>query len=649
MILSIDFESRSTVNLPMCGVYRYAEDLTTDLWCMAWAVDDEEPQLWLPGQLPAEEFLDAVHSGAEMRAWNAQFERVLWQYICVPRYDFPEIPLEQWHDTAAEAAAMALPRALGNAANVCGVPYQKDTEGHSLMMRMSRPRSTKGGKIVWWNVPERIQRLGEYCMDDVRAERAMYKVLRRLTANEREVYLLDQRMNERGVLIDVPLVHAAKRITNEGMRRANEELTAITGSQVTSVTQVAEIKMWLGESQGIALDSIRKSIVQDLLGDDDLPSDARTVLELRAEAGKSSVAKLNAMLRAMCEDHRVRGLLLYHGANTGRWAGKIIQVHNFPRGSVEEVEGFIQTVLNGEYDLMDMLYPPLQIISSMLRGMLRASPGRRFVVGDFAQIEARVLAWLAGQDDMVRLFASGGQVYHKAAADAYGLNAEDIVKGTPEYQLGKAAVLGCGYQMGPDTFQRNCAEMWGLEISEETAKRVVGSYRSANEKIVHLWGRLGYAAMDAVRHPGKVYTVNKCRFTKRGGYLWLILPSGRPLAYPSPTIEKRRAPWGDMIDSVMAYSVDGYTKAWRQRSLYGGMLAENIVQALARDLMMESLLRVEKRGYEPLFSVHDEVVSEVDDGVGSVEEFTELMSITPAWAEGLPMAVDTWTGRRYKK
>ena len=456
-------------------------------------------------------------------------------------------------------------------------------------------------------------------------------------------------MNDRGVLIDVPLVHAAKRITNEGVRRAGEALTTVTGSQVTSVTQVAEIKMWLNKSQGIAVDSIRKSIVQELLGGEDITSDARTVLELRAEAGKSSVAKLNAMLRAMCEDQRVRGLLLYHGANTGRWAGKIIQVQNFPRGSVEEVEGFIEMVLQGEYDQMDMLYPPLQIISSMLRGMLRAAPGRRFIVGDFAQIEARVLAWLAGQDDMVRLFASGGKVYHKAAADAYGVDVSEIVKGTPEYQLGKAAVLGCGYQMGWKTFITNCAEMWRLEISEETAKRVVNSYRDANKKIVHLWSRFNYAAMDAIRHPGKVYMVERCRFTKRGGYLWLILPSGRPLSYPSPTIEPRMAPWGEMRDSAMAYSVDGFTKSWRQRSLYGGLLTENIVQALARDLMMESLLRVEKHEYEPLFSVHDEVVSEVDDGVGSVEEFTELMSITPAWAEGLPMAVDAWEGVRYKK
>ena len=630
-------------------MYVYAAHPDTDLWCMAWAIDDGDVQVWLPGQDLPDQFVRAVYT-SELRAWNAQFERIIWHAICMPRYGFPAVPLDRWHCTAAEAAAMALPRPLGDAARVTRVQVQKDADGHRLMMRMARPRSKKSVRpIVWWDVPERVRRLAKYCATDVRVERAMYKVLRRLTPKEREVYLLDQRMNDRGVLIDVPLVKAAKRIVKTGVARANTDLQGITGGKVTAVTKVADMKAWLNHATGLNIDSIRKSIVEDLLGGDTITPEARRVLEIRQEVGRSSVAKLNAMLRTTGSDDRARGLLLYHGAGTGRWTAKLIQVQNFPRGSVPGVEDFIPEIHAGEYDLIDLIHPPLLVISSLLRGMLRSSPGRRFMVGDFAQIEPRVLCWVAGQADMLEVFASGGKAYHQAAAEVYGTSESEIEKGTEEYQLGKAIVLGCGYQMGAETFVKNCAEQWGLEISIELAERAVETYRYSHSKIVDLWWRLGAAAMGAVAAPGKVFNVNGCKFTKRGGYLWLVLPSGRPLAYPSPTIEPRLTPWGETRDSVMAWSINSFTRKWEQRALYGGLLTENIVQALARDIMVEALLRVEKRGYTPLFSVHDEVVTEIGDGYGSLKNFTPLMATTPLWAEGLPVAVDTWEGERYRK
>ena len=653
MRLSLDFETRSVVDLRTAGVYVYAAHPDTDVWCMAWAIDDGNVEVWLPGQMIPAEFLWAINDGAEMRAWNAQFERTIWRNICVPRYGFPEAPLRRWRCTAAEAAAMALPRALADAATVTGVPVQKDMEGHRLMMRMARPRSKKGAKkLVWWNQPERVQRLAEYCMDDVRVEREMYKVLRRLTPKELEVYMLDQRMNDTGVMVDIPLVKAAKRITKEGVARANEVLKEVTGGAVAAVTKVADMKLWLGHTQGVVTDSIAKNIVTELLGDDTLPPEARRVLRIRQEVGKSSVAKLNSMERCVdVHGQRARGMLLYHGATTGRWTGRLIQVHNFPRGNVPHVEQYIPDILAGDYDLIDAMYPPLLVVSSLLRGMLRASPGHTFMVGDFVQIEARVLAWLAGQDDMLAVFASGGLVYHEAAANAYGLKVSDIVKGDPKYQLGKALVLGCGYQMGAETFRKNCIDMWGFDPGEELAEEAVAAYRAQNYKIVELWHMLQAAVMSAVAVPGRVYHVNGCKITKRGGYLWIVLPSGRPLAYPSPTISPRKTPWGEYRDAVTAWATNSYTRKWEKRALYGGLLTENIVQALSRDIMTDALLRVEQHGYTPLFSVHDEVVSETTDK-DSLEEFTQLMSQVPKWAEkagGLPISVDTWAGYRYRK
>ena len=649
MRLSLDFETRSVVDLRTAGVYVYAEHPDTDIWCLAWAVDDEDVEVWLPGQMIPAQMLWAIHEGAEMRAWNAQFERTIWRHILAPRYGFPEVPLPQWRCTAAEAAAMALPRGLADAATVTGVPAQKDMEGHRLMMRMCRPRSKKGQKLVWWNLPDRVQRLAEYCKDDVRVEREMYKVLRRLTPKELEVYLLDQRMNDTGVLVDLPLVKAAKRITKTGVDQANTVLKEVTGGAVSAVTKVQDMKLWLHHTQGIKTDSIAKNVVTDLLGDDTLPPEARRVLQIRQEVGKSSVSKLNAMQRCVGSDGRARGMLLYHGATTGRWTGRLIQVHNFPRGNVPDVEQFIPDILAGDYDVIDAMYPPLVVISSLLRGMLRASPGHKFMVGDFVQIEARVLAWLAGQSDMLAVFAGGGLVYHAAAANVYGKKVSDIVKGSSEYQLGKALVLGCGYQMGAETFQDNCIDMWGFDPGETLAQDAVAAYRDKNDKIVELWWKLQAAVMGAVAVPGKVFEVRGCKITRRGGYLWIVLPSGRPLAYPSPTISPRRTPWGEMRDSVTAWHVSSYTRKWQKRALYGGLLTENIVQALSRDLMMEALLRVEQHGYTPLFSVHDEVVSEIGDGFGSIHEFLNLMITVPSWAEGLPVAVDTWTGERYRK
>jgi len=365
---SIDFETYSTCNLPLCGVYKYAEDPTTDIWCMSWAIGDDEPEIWIPGQpLPAPLRMH-IEMGGAIRAWNAQFERIMWNVVGTAKHDFPAVELEQWYDTAADAAAMALPRHLGQCATVLKVEHQKDTKGHALMMRMCRPRKVeKGGHIVWWNAadnPAKHRDLYSYCNDDVRAERAVGKVLRKLGADEREVYLLDQRINDRGVLLDLPLARASQGIVRQGLEQINGVIAAATGGDVTAVTQHARLAEWL-RGEGVDTESVAKDAVTSMLAGE-LPSHARLVLEARAEGARSSTAKLDKMFQVACRDARARGLLLYHGAGTGRWAGKLLQPHNFPRGEVKDVEEYIEWILAGQFDMIDMVAPPLAVVSSLL-------------------------------------------------------------------------------------------------------------------------------------------------------------------------------------------------------------------------------------------------------------------------------------------
>lgn len=664
-ILSIDFETRSTCDLKKTGVYKYAEDPNTDIWCMAWAFDDEEPEIWVPGMTLDVRIYQHIADRGEVRAWNAQFERIIWRAIMVNRYGAPIIALEQWHDTAAEAAAMALPRSLDEAARITKVGLAKDSEGYNLMMRMTRPRKIHpDGTLEWWDVPDRVARLHEYCKQDVRVERAIYKAVRRLTPTEREIYLLDQRINDRGVGIDLALVDAAQEIVIEGVARANAALYIATGGEVAKVTNFSRLTTWL-QSKGVETDGVSKAAVRELLEREDLPAEVEQALTLRAEAGRSSVAKLTSFRQVACDDGRAHGLLFYHGASTGRWTGKLLQPHNFPRPEDADPERFIPLIMAGEYDLLDLLYPPVAAIVDCLRSMLVAGPGMELIAADFSAIEARVVNWLAGQWDYVQLFAEGKDVYKVNAAKLYGIPIEEVQK-FPHRQTGKFQELGCGFGMGAAKAVTAAKDVYGLDLPPELAKEIVDSYRETHPEVKNFWYGAERACIAAVKTPGVVQTfggLKNLKAIKAGAYLYIILPSGRPLCYAAPTVEWTPPPWAfEMVDGVMVrkpevedketlffWGVDGFSKKWGKLKAYGGLLVENIVQAVARDLMAEGMLRAEVRGYPPILSVHDEVVAEVPAGFGSVQEFEALLCETPDWAQGCPVAAEGWRGQRYRK
>lgn len=641
MEVSVDLETRSALDLKKSGASAYARHASTDVWCMAYSIAGEEPRLWTPGDPPPRFELP-------LRAWNAPFEREIWDHILVPRYGFAPMPLDQWYCTAAEARAMSLPGGLDQAAKALRLPIEKDDVGARLMMRMARPRKIlEDGTLVWWDDEERRRRLYAYCRQDVRVEQAIMRHVRRLTEAERAVWLLDQTINSRGIGIDRPLAEAAVAMAEREAARGGERLAEITGGAVSSVTDNKGLATWLGA------DSVAKAAVEGMLAEAEPGTAHHDALVLRQEVGKSSVAKFRAMLASACDDDRVRGSLLYHGAGTGRWAGRLIQPQNFPsRGVLEHhvVEQAIPLILAGDDAAIDLIFgPPLQVLSSALRATLVAAPGHELIAADYANIEGRVLAWIAGEEWRIKAFrdfdaGTGPDLYKLSYARAFGVPLDHVDKAMR--QLGKVMELALGYQGGVGAFQTMAAG-YGVQIEDARAEELKVAWRDASPAIVGWWGALERAAIAAVKHGrGEARGVE---FRREGPWLSCRLPSGRKLWYREPEIRTEITPWGKEREVLYAWGVDSYTKQWRRYSLYGGLLAENVVQAIARDVMAGGMMRVERAGYPVILTVHDEVVSEIPAGFGSLEEYTHLLTKLARWAHGLPIAAKGWRGRRYRK
>lgn len=646
---SVDFETRSTLDLSKVGVYRYAEHSTTDIWVMAYAIDDGPTKLWFPGEeIPGELELH-VMLGGEMRAWNAQFERVIWREILGPRYGFPVPETEDWYCTQAEAIAMALPRSLGWTANVLNMGVEKDSDGRALMLQMAKPRKVEDdGTVIWWDDDERVARLADYCRQDVVVERAIMSRVRRLSPREREVYLVDQRINDRGVRVDIDLVQATRRFVDVETDKGNARLGELTDGVVTKVTQRERIHNAV-LTAGYDMPDLKKYTLRDFLMRDDLDPVTREILEIRRDVGKTSASKLDAMLRCACSDEYVRGLLQYHGASTGRWAGQLVQPQNFPRGEVKNAERFIPDILAGRDPDHEK---PVVLASALLRAMFIASPGSRLLGGDFSQIEARVLGFFAGEP-------YGSYEYEKMGGLIFTCDWRDIVADheagvhDPQQrrQIGKNTVLGCGFGMGAKRYREQAWEQTGEWLDEELCERAVYTYRSEKPGVPVFWNNIEAAAMEAVLRPGEVVTVpgTAIRYTVRSQFLWCVLPSKRVLAYALPRVEEVETPWGEMKPGLTYMGIDSYTKKWKRLKSYGGHLTENAVQAAARDLMADAMVRAERAGYRPILTVHDEVVCDTPDEVGSVEAFHDLLTETPDWADGCPVAAECWEGERYRK
>lgn len=702
-IITLDIESRSTVDLRKTGPWPYAEHPDTDLWCICWAIGDGPIRRWHPGDAVPAEIGEHIDAGAWLEFWNCSFEHAMWLCIMTPRYGWPELPLEQISDGMTRACVMGLPRGLEDCGAALKMPVQKDKEGHRLMMQMAKPRKPRKdedpGALFWWDDAERVERLTQYCERDVEVQRAIGKRLRHLTPIERDWFLRTTRMNARGIRVDAEFVDKAIECMEVVKRQHKEDIARLTDGAVTSPTQVPKIKAWLSE-QGCELESLDKNLVAELVETGQVPKAALPVLDIRAQGGKSSVSKLPAFQHHTCADGRIRGEFVHHGAGkTGRDTGGGVQLQNLPsRGglpwqSAAEVAQIVKDHHAREaVELTDMLYAPTPTaLSSCLRGVLTASEGLRIYCADFSNIEGRDAAWLAGEQwklDAFRAFddGTGHDLYIIAAAGILGCRPEDVAK-VLRNSLGKVSELSLQFQGGVGAFlsmaknyRVEIGEYWSVireavapsviertvdawdsrgkksgtdETTWKAAEAVKVAWRDRHPAIVQAWHDCEDAAVKALRNPGSAHMVCdgrvgfSCRKIHGTPFLLQRLPSGRLLYLAYPWLEEKPTPWGSTKAQVRYWGVDPITKKWTRQSTYGGDLFQSAVQGSARDIMLHGAANAEDAGYSMLLRVHDEAAGEHPNG--NLAEFERLLCDLPAWAAGLPVTAEGYVASNYRK
>lgn len=669
-VLGLDVETCSAEDLDN-GSEVYAQHETTRVHCAVLSLSrrqgDNRVFRWFPGMdLPAWA-VRHVDAGGLVLAHNAGFESSILRNILVPFWDWPKVAVHQWVDSLLIAASAGLPQGLGKLGAAIGAATLKDDEGNKLMRSVMRVKRGADGEWIYPEVtPAILDRLALYCERDVLSMVDCYWKLPRPTLTEHAVMIADRKVNERGVGVDLERAAAMKAVAHARAKQISEELWQLTGDLI-GVSSVPALVRWLTDL-GVELPKVRRKAkdgsfrfsvslgagsIATLLKDPELPEIARTVLTARLEAGKmTSIAKVARAPLMIAADARLHGALNYCGAHTGRWSSKGLQIHNLAKVSKAfrpKLEAFAAQVMQRNLAGAAAEFPVLVGLSGMLRSIFCAAPGCEFIGADFSAIEARVLAWLAGNLAVLKLFAAGQDVYVAAAAQI----------GSDNRDLGKVAVLALGYGMGPVKFADTAAKA-GVPLSLKEARRVTLIWRKANSAVKEFWGSLEQAFRDAIDFPGYDFPVGDFLVVRGSRQcVRIILPSGRALHYWRPstrTVERRIETVneaGDLVVKSVAMNEVRFFKAGKMgmeaESTYGGKLSENVTQAVARDLMAEAILRLERTGrYPVVMHVHDSIASEVPAGSGSVEEFCKLMAYAPTWARGLPLAAEGYRSRQFK-
>ena len=655
--LSIDIETYSSEPIAKTGLYKYVQSPDFEILLFAWSLDNEPVQicdLACGDHLPAlmESFL--WDSGTIKHAYNAAFE-----WYGLSRYFGEELPIEQWQDTMLHALYCGYPPGLEATGKALGLPADKRklSTGKALIRTFCVPRTPTirdtRTRISPADEPDKWNLFKGYNGQDVITEMEIEKKLSPWPVPQdiQKQWIQDQIINARGVALDIELVQGALYCSNEITSKLTEEAAKI--SELDNPNSVSQLAGWLSTETGTEITDLRKETVADLLGKDLGSDSAKRMLELRQELGKTSVTKYKAMETAVCSDGRVRGLLQFYGANrTGRWAGRIIQPQNLPRTYIhgKELDLARQWVKERKTGYIDLLIGSVpDTLSQLIRTALIPKDGHVFVDDDFSAIEARVIAWLAGEQWVLDVFKTHGKIYEAQASQMFGVPMEKIVKGNPEYELrqrGKVATLALGYQGGTGALINMGALRMG--IPEEDLPDIVNRWREANKRIVDLWWSLENAAVDTVK-TGRTNMVRGLQLSLTGNeerfFLIIKLPSGRHLFYPQPAIAKNR--FGrDALQYMGTYQA---SKNWGIVETYGGKLTENIVQAIARDCLAEKINQLEAAGYPVVFHVHDEVVLEVQKEKADLESVCRVMSEPISWASTLPLNADGWIGAYYTK
>jgi len=630
MTLWVDFETRSACDLKVAGVYNYAQHGTTEVLCMSYAFDDEDVQTWLPGQ-PLPDL-----TGHRIMAHNAAFERLIFWYVLQL-----DIPLESFYCTAAQARANCAPGSLEDVGRFAGASMKKDHRGAQLIRKMSVPPYEES--------PELTAEMVAYCEQDVRAMRAISKAMRPLSDQELQDYHVNERINDRGVLVDVPLCHAAVKYASIELAEIQEIVAEVTGGEITSVRS-PKMREWvlarvgpqakkLMEKDGKY--SIDKTIRANLLlmdNPDEVPYDVQEVIQCADDLWASSVAKFSRLAQLSDEeDGRVRGAFVFAGGSaTGRASSYGAQVHNFTRKCAPDPDAARQAMVRGHAIVPKFGARVTDVLKGMLRPALIPSKGKHLVVADWSAIEARVNPWLSGRgDDKLAIFASGEDVYKVNASATFGVSVSQVNK--DQRQIGKVQELACGFAGGVGAFAA-MGRAYGILLPESDARRMVDAWRRANPWSVLYWQDLESAYTRAMRNKGKEFNAGRVTYMFDGLHLWYVLPSGRILCYPYARLESEgvtyaKAAWKPAADA----------KEWPRARLWKGLACENITQAVANDLLRHSLRQLD----DVVLHVHDEIV--IETATPDPEALRSIMCTPPDWAKGLPLDAEVSIMERYGK
>lgn len=693
--LICDFETFSEVDVRDVGSWAYAAHPSTEILCMSHKRPGHPSQVWVPGEKFPQYIIDHIIAGYPIEAHNCQFERAIWTVILLEQFFIPK-PLT-WIDTAATCAYRSVPLGLDNVGEAIDLPIKKDKRGKFLITKLCKPRKpTKKDPSTRCRDPLLLAELYEYCKSDADAEESLSQTLGELPRGEFSTWALDQKINVRGILVDVKAVDGALKIVTEITKKLEKELVDLTEGAVHTGSEVAKILAWCKDNGAYWLCNLQAGHIEDCLKEffrydalglpldlDETMFKVYRVIKIRQLLSRASTKKLIKFRDCRSPDDRIRCLLQYHGAGTGRWAGRGVQPQNFPRGAMglkekihgmspnETIDALLECIKQGDADLLELHFgDPMEAVASALRGMFISSPGKKFFVADFAAIEARVLMWLCGQMDAVEAFyafdnGKGVDIYCVMASKIYGrpINKED----EEERQQGKVVILGCGYQMSGGALQVQAEQNYGVIITRERANELVEIFRTSYPCVPAFWKEIEWAAVKAVKYKTKTEIVssNGVRIgfeyvtDAAGNWLSMILPNGRRLWYYQPGLENKTITYADketgepktFKKDSLYYSGRNNKKggAWGRVFTYGGMLTENAVQAIARDLMVAAMKRVEKENFDIVLTVHDELISEADENRDH-KEFEKLVSgPNPEWAKGCPVSAKGWSGRRYRK
>lgn len=640
--LGIDIETYSSADLTKCGVYRYVEADDFTILLFGYCVDGGEVKcvdLASGESLPDEVVRALTDPEVTKTAFNASFERV-----CISKYlGIPLMDPAQWQCTMVRAARLGLPLSLGQCAEVLGLEEGKMAEGRNLIRYFSKP-SLKGERHMPSDAPDRWETFKAYNVRDVEVEQAILRKVRWLSVPEFDAALAieDQVINDRGVAIDINMVRNAVRLDDEYKAELLAEAKAITGLE--NPNSPTQIKQWLHEFTGLSVESLRKQDLDDIIGKLVYWPKAQRALRLRQLLGKTSTAKYKALLECVCRDGRVHGLLQFYGAaRTGRWAGRLVQVQNLPQNHLTELDYARSIVKAGDLEEFEANFSnPTQVLSELIRTAFVAKDGYTYHVCDFSAIEARVIAWLAGEKWVLDVFRNGGDIYCATASQMFGVPVEKHGRNAELRQKGKIAVLALGYGGGLNALEAMGASRLGL--SKDECLDIIHRWRTANQRIVKLWSVVEKAVTRALNGAG-VSTANRgIEMSVQRGVLTIKLPSGRRICYPRARLTTDE----DGRDVIEYEGMNQTTKKWCNVRTYGGKLTENIVQSIARDILGEVILRAEAEGLKIVFHIHDEIIVEAMPHQ-TLADVERLFSEPIKWCDDLPLKGAGYTTPYYKK